>query len=467
MAPWLALSMVQVIAIAIYAGLFVFFARRICLVMPLRGRFWLLNVWAALAWVSVEQLRAHFPFTGFPWSKLAFSQLDGPFLAWAPWGGSVAVAFALVFVSCSIAQALLSYSDCGSFLVPPSGRIWAPVLRVALAMVGAVCVVFLPLPVFSRPPQSAAHADSLSVLAVQGNVAAEEVASAFGAPLSVTKNHFYTTQRALRPGIELDLVLWPESAVDQDPRTNGQAGWLVSTISNQAQAPILFGTLRLVDAVPVPQSYNEMILYDGTKYGDVYTKTHPVPFGEYLPWRRFFSTLFPPAAHLIGADMQAGRGPALINVTWQGNKRVTAAVPICFEVADDQLVAQAIAAGGEVLFVPSSNTFFARSSQASQQLAIARFRAAEHHRDTVAISTMAPSASIGPDGKLRTAPTLHYTADSFITHLKPRTDLTLATLLGPYLPWTVWILTGLMILTTYLRSVWSVTKSAKRRNSFE
>lgn len=42
----------------------------------------------ALAWVTTEQLRSSWPFGGFPWGRLAFSQTDGPLLSLAWLGGA-------------------------------------------------------------------------------------------------------------------------------------------------------------------------------------------------------------------------------------------------------------------------------------------------------------------------------------------------------------------------------------------
>ena len=53
--------------------------------------FW--PVWAAAAWITGEALRARFPFGGFPWGDVAFTQPDGPLLPAAALLGAVGLAF--------------------------------------------------------------------------------------------------------------------------------------------------------------------------------------------------------------------------------------------------------------------------------------------------------------------------------------------------------------------------------------
>ena len=68
--PWYALSVAMALLTAPAGALVAAASRR----LPL----W--PVWAAAAWITGEALRARFPFGGFPWGGVAFSQPDGPLL---------------------------------------------------------------------------------------------------------------------------------------------------------------------------------------------------------------------------------------------------------------------------------------------------------------------------------------------------------------------------------------------------
>src|ERR687886_464971 len=74
--PWLALPPPQGASVALLGA-----ATAVTSRLPL----W--PLWAAALWVGQEALRGRFPFGGFPWGRLGLSQTEGPFLAFAAYGG--------------------------------------------------------------------------------------------------------------------------------------------------------------------------------------------------------------------------------------------------------------------------------------------------------------------------------------------------------------------------------------------
>ncbi|WP_225754797.1 hypothetical protein [Actinotalea sp. Marseille-Q4924] len=91
--PWIALSLFQASYVAGFAVLWAY-AQRAAWVRdhpPVRA------ATAAVVWVAVEQLRGSWPFGGFPWGYLAFSQTDAPALRLAPYGGEILVSAVVVW----------------------------------------------------------------------------------------------------------------------------------------------------------------------------------------------------------------------------------------------------------------------------------------------------------------------------------------------------------------------------------
>src|SRR5665647_1080642 len=238
-----------------------------------------------------------------------------------------------------------------SFMVVVLGALLAEALdhlrhrRTRSAFVSLVVLVGLTAAPLAVPLDSRAESGTLRVGAVQANVPTPG-AEAMLQARTVAANHVAVT-RALLAEVgrgRLDVVLWPESASDIDPRTDGELGAAVDSVARAVGAPILLGTQRLYPGL----RYNDYILWEAGRGGTAsYTKQHPVPFGEYIPYRGFFRKLSS-AVDLITTDMAAGTAIALLPVPIE---RLGRSVPIttasCFEVAYDELIRESVLAGGE------------------------------------------------------------------------------------------------------------------------
>ena len=159
--------------------------------------------------------------------------------------------------------------------------------------------------------------------------------------------------------------------------------------------PVLVGAL--VDG-PGDQVSNTGIVWDPvTGPGATYVKQHPVPFGEYMPFRDVLRRLSD-KVDLVPRDFARGERTGLLQVGPAAVGDV-----ICFEVAYDGLVRDAVRAGGQLLVVQTNNATFGRSAQTAQQLAMGRLRAVEHGRAVLVAATSGISAVIAPDGTLTDA----------------------------------------------------------------
>ncbi|WP_298455817.1 apolipoprotein N-acyltransferase [uncultured Cellulomonas sp.] len=401
---WVALSVAQAAAVGLLGAAWVWGRR----VPPVRRSPWLGALAFAVLWVAVEQLRARVPFGGFPWGRLAFSQTDAPLLALAPFGGTTLVSGAVAVVGALLATAL---GDVGRRRAAGA---------VAVAAVVALGPALVPLP-------TRAEAGTLRVGAVQGNVPARG-AEAMSQARAVAQNHADGTAALLDrvdPG-DLDLVLWPESASDVDPRTDDDVRAVVDGAAEAIGAPVLLGTQRFFPEV----RFNDYILWQaGEGSAAAYTKQHPVPFGEYVPYRDVFRAITP-LVDLIGRDMAAGTEVALLPVPVERLGRpVPLTTAICFEVVYDDLIRESVVAGGELVVIPTNNASFGLTQESTQQLAMSRFRAAEHGRAVVQISTVGVSGMVAPDGEVLDRTGL-FTAEQMVQELPLRTSLTVADRLG-------------------------------------
>ncbi|WP_322761727.1 apolipoprotein N-acyltransferase [Frankia sp. Cr2] len=460
---WVVLSVAE-------AALLALVAPATTLVTRVRG--W--PLWVAAVWVGQEALRGRAPFGGFPWGKLAFSQGDTPLTPLAALGGSPLVTAAVAGCGALLAAAVVAMGPLGTSIVA-AGRVqgrrratiaaWPLVLRglrppgtrsdarsddrraapfgflgaaVAVALVGLA----VPLP-------SAAQAGTAQVAAIQGNVPRAGGLDALGRMFQVTANHVAATERL---GADVtagrtphpDLVLWPENASDVDPFADPRAAAMLDRAARAVGAPILIGAV--LDGPGKGKVRNAGLGWNADGWtGQIYVKQHPVPFAEYLPGRAVLEKLVKRFATEMPNDFVHGNGVGTVTIGG-----VTIGDVICFEVAYDGLVRDAVDAGARLLVVQTNNASFGRKGESEQQLAMTRLRAVEHGRAAVQVSTSGQSAIIGPDGRIVAESGLYETA-VLTASLPLRTSRTLADRVGVG-PEMLLVILGLLAVAFGLRA---------------
>jgi len=411
--PWLALSLAEALIVGLFGAAWAWARRGAVIWTKARLQ---LPLFAVL-WVGMEELRAVAPFGGFPWGRVAFGHADSPVGQFAALGGVPLVSFFVALVGGLFALVFLAARrlDIGM----ASGL----VLLAVAVVVGGLCV----------PLGSGAQSGHLVVGAVQGNVPNRGLDS-FTQAREVLDNHVAGTRELLEqvePG-ELDIILWPENASDIDPRTDADAAAAIGVVARELGAPILVGTDNYPDT---GGRLNTSLLWDPVEGPvDSYAKQHPAPFAEYIPLRDL-ARRFSSAVDRVRTDMIPGTEVGVIELDSARLGRVVPiGVGICFEVAYDDLVRDAVQAGAEVLVIPTNNANFGMSDESTQQLAMSQLRAIEHGRATVQISTVGVSAIISPAGVVVERTEL-FTPAQIVATVPLRTSQTPATRFGDLVTW--------------------------------
>lgn len=383
---------------SVVAAYYALAAVGIALVSRLRGWPW----WAAAVWVAVETAMAAWPLGGFPWTRLAWATVDTPFALWLPWVGAAGVSFLV-----ALTGATLAWIVC-------QGR-----ARPAAAVLAAVVALLTAAgPALFRPesltPSWEAGQPSVTVAAVQGDVpgAGNDLVAVHE---QVTENHVQATAdlaRWVKAGLypQPDFVLWPENSTAVDPFSDELARSGISRAVAAIGVPVLVGAI--VDGPRPDAVLNQGLVWlpDGSAE-ERYTKRHPVPFGEYVPFRSQLSGLQIGRLDMIPRDMIPGTRTQPLDIA---GTRV--ADLICFDVAyDDSLTAQ-VRNGAQMVAVQTSNATFTGTSQQQQQFDISRARAMETGRTVLVASTDGLSGVIAPDGSVR-AQLLPQTTDIAITQV--------------------------------------------------
>jgi apolipoprotein N-acyltransferase len=348
------------------------------------GRLPLWPLWTAACWVGAEVLRSWLPWGGFPWGRLSFATIDTPLATAMAWVGTAGTTFLVALLGATLAWLLRE-------LVLPEAR---RTLTAVLATMGVLLLAAAPA-LAGRATVEAAG--SVQVAAVQGNVPGEGM-EAFAERRAVLDNHVEATVdlgREIDAGTvpRPDFVLWPENSTDIDPFEDPSVYEDIQRAVDAVGVPVLVGAM-VGGPGPVEVKNQSIVWSPGTGPGERYSKTHPVPFGEYIPMRKQLAQVFE-RLDQIPRDMVPGTEPGVLEIAG-----TTIGDMICFEVAYDGLVRDVVDGGAGMLVVPTNNATYMGTGQVEQQFAIARLRALETGRTVVIVATNGVSGVVAPDGSV-------------------------------------------------------------------
>lgn len=362
-------------------------------VPPHRGR------GAALAGAAVlaEALRSTWPFGGLPLGGVALGQAGGPLAGAARLGGPLLLV-GLVWLGGSGLGALATTfrrrrsrtgpaSAAGQAQQQPSldRRRWTGAVSLA-----AVCAVAAWGAV---APDGGGGVATLRVAAVQGG-GVRGLRKAQVDPASVLAAQLRATGEipSAGHGDTPSLIVWPEDSVSLSVPLGGTP--TEQTLADTARRWRATLTVGVTETVSATSFRNEIVAF--SPRGLVvarFEKVHRVPFGEYVPYRGFFSHLANLSA--VPLDAVPGHGDGVLH---------TPAAPLGTMVSYEVFFAArgriATRAGAELLIVPTNTSSYATSQVPTQEVAASRLQALSEGRDLVQASPTGFSAIVDNRGQV-------------------------------------------------------------------
>lgn len=348
-------------------------------------------------YVLAEWLRGVIPFGGLPMGGLPLGQVTGPLAPAARIGGAYLVTGAAVAVGVALYLATRGRRR----------RVWAPALAgLALASAG----------IGLAAPAGRADGRPLDVAIIQGG-GPRGFRAVDTDPGDVLRAHLEVSQQ-LDPGP--DLLLWPENTIDVTAIDGSMEAAALADVARRLDATVVAGVTQ--DA-GLDNFENVAVAWSpGGRIVDRYTKAHRVPFGEYVPMRRFLERLVD--LSVLPRDAVAGSGPGFLR-TPAGD----VGVAISYEVFFGERGRAAANAGGRLLLVPTNAASFTTSQVPTQEIASAQLRAWETGRWVVMAAPTGYGAIIDDRGRVLARTTLSR-AQVVEARAQPRTGRTLYAALG-------------------------------------
>jgi apolipoprotein N-acyltransferase len=365
---------------------------------------------APFLWVTAEYVRTRLVIFGSPWDLAGYAASgDLAFLQVTTLTGIYGLSFLPAAYGSLVAYAIIVRTK----------RVWTITLATtaALILIGTVGAYLVP----SVTPHHIAHL-------VQTNFPQSEryppdwLQVHAGELEQLEKISVDAARRA--PG----LIVWPEVPAPfslQEPLFGDRA----ARIAREAGSPFLVG---VVDWKRTPRGLwtasNSAVLLDPNgRRIFTYDKIHLVPFGEYVPLRRYLAF-----AGKLTADIADFTPGTSYRVAQLPGGRF--GVFICYEAIFPAEVRQFTAAGAELLITISNDGWFGRSSAPTQHLMMARVRAVENRRWMLRDTNNGFTVAVDPYGRTvaRLAPDIRGQLDA---PYDLRTDLTLYARFGDWFAW--------------------------------
>mgnify|MGYP001180642353 FL=1 len=349
---------------------------------------------ATVMWPAQEFLRARL-FTGFPWELLGHSQYEQiALIQVADFAGVYGVSLLVTLVNGALYLLLRAAADRTT-----NGK--AARRRAAVALTAAAAAVAAAWGYGSVQVASidkaAASAETVKVALVQGNIAQEIKWD--------RKFQQQTAQKYARLSMSTrpdgpDLVIWPETATPfYFPHHAGLSRIVIEAV-RQTGADFLIGSPSFAETGGKMAYFNSayLVASDGTVQ-DRYDKVHLVPFGEYVPFKRYLPFLGKIVEHV--GDFQAG--PAGKTLDWRGRRL---GVLICYESIFPVLSRALTRNGADLLVNITNDAWYGRSSAPYQHFSMAVFRAVENRRPLVRAANTGITGFIDAAGRVTAATSL-------------------------------------------------------------
>jgi len=350
---------------------------------------------APFLWVTMELGLAHLPDIGFPWNLLGYAAARNLALAQITtitgiYGLSwiVAAYNSLLFWTIAVWRAegrrqAPPLQESGDATAWRLGAITCTGVTIALALVAWIGPRWVP----AAQPTRIAHLVQLDFPQAMSYPA--DWLQIHSGEMDELENMSVSAAR-LEPG----PIIWPETPA---PFSLFDRAFDVRAVRTPVEAggDYIFGA---VNWEPNPTGgmdpYNSAIQLDPAgREVFVYDKIHLVPFGEYVPWRKWITF--------------AGKLTVDIGDFSRGKERRVGQLPggkygvfICYESAFPAEVRQFTANGAELLVNISNDGWFGRDAAPAQSLEIARVRAIENRRWLLRSTNNGYTVSVDPYGRI-------------------------------------------------------------------
>ncbi len=342
-----------------------------------------------LLWVSLEFIRS-FIFSGFPWELLGYSQYNRlQLIQISDIFGVYGLSALIALVNGAIFITLLYFTRRRWQRTAISKRLAAGsiiALLVGVALTGSYGHWRM-----KAIDDLITAAPKARISVIQGNI--DQLVKwdpVFQIETIKKYNRLSASASKQRP----DLIVWPESAAPFYFLYDIKPTELVFEGIEQTKTDYLIGSPSFVRTDDSVEYYNSAYLISpATKTMGKYDKTHLVPFGEYVPFKKWLPFLGKMVAQV--GDFRAGQKGRTL--AWRDQQL---GIQICYEIIFPGLSRAMVQNGASLLINITNDAWFGKTSGPYQHFSMTVFRAVENRRALVRSANTGISGFIDPAGRV-------------------------------------------------------------------
>jgi len=357
-------------------------------------------------WVSLEYIRS-LAFSGFPWGFLGHSQFRSLHLV------QISDIFSVYGVSFLIG---LSNSALFIFFLSLTDKSWQGEMVHKRHAVGAISIFAVILTLawsygiwrLNTIDKRMASSPSVNLAVVQGNI---DQAEKWDPAFQKATTEKYLELSLSIPGDKADLVVWPETATPFYFLSDSGLSETILQGIQEAGTTFLIGSPSFIRKEKKVEYYNSAYLINPSgKVNGRYDKAHLVPFGEYVPFKKWLPSLGK-IVEQVG-DFKPGRKGDTLR--W---KDTNLGIQICFEIIFSELSRMMVNNDAGLIVNITNDAWFGTTSAPYQHFSMAVFRAIENRRALIRSANTGISGFVDPAGRIIASTPLFKAAT--LTHSVP------------------------------------------------
>jgi apolipoprotein N-acyltransferase len=333
--------------------------------------------WAPVLWVTLEMGQTYI-ISGFPWDPLGNGLFQYPLLLQlADITGVYGLSFLVVLVNVSLYLLVL----------PPRGKRLLPAQAVVISLIVALWIGYGYYRLGEMAALTAAS-PKIKVAVCQGNIKQGEKWKKEMVQTTLAR-YADLTQKVYGAR----LIIWPETAAPFFYLRTPDLAAEVQKIARDSGAYLLFGSPAYELTGEGERYFNRAYLLnpEGETIGS-YSKAHLVPYGEYVPLRRYF----PFIGKMVPMVGDFAEGPVGATVSLPEG---AIGVLVCYESIFPNLSRAQVANGAHLLVNITNDAWFGKTAAAYQHLSMAVLRAVENHVCLARAANTGISAFIDASGR--------------------------------------------------------------------